>query len=246
MISGLPTNYVVTPIRDEYKTSESALWHVNEKRRIRHMRFPSLKYRHDNDSLQENINVNNSFKKWNDDGEYRSSAPCRDFDSLLDPTSGFVSAGTDVNMNNGSNLIKSFVQINKTPQAVCPNTANALEQSKTLFQPMSQREKTWASGESSLWNSRKTLDVVIRSKLGGWTSSEDPRKLSEDNKRPQTSPIDEMSRLRRDKLALKYQYGTSTQSQLREEFELQEGQAGTSRKREGKDPDAEEALVFYC
>ncbi|KAK0057454.1 spermatogenesis-associated protein 48 [Biomphalaria pfeifferi] len=210
MISGVPTNYIVTPIKDDYKATESALNLMNEKRRIRHMRFPSLKYRHDIDSFQLDINANNSLKKWNDDGEHHSSAPCRAYDNLIEPTSGFVSAGADVNNNNCSNKVKLLVQLNTTPQSVNSKKLNKVH--FDLITPSKlQRENTWSPETPLLWNSKKKLDVVMRAKLGGWTSSVDPRKLSEEAKRPQTSPLDELSRMRRDKLALKYQYGTSTQ-----------------------------------
>lgn len=178
---------------------------IEEKRRLRHMKFPNLKGRHDVDSEQENVDTNIGFKKWNDDGEYHANAPYRTFDNCVDPTSGFVSVGGDVDRKTGHSQIRSLVQLNKTPQAVTPRGQHSIRKEPSA-PPELKREATWSPGAPTQWNSRKMLDITMRSNLGGWTSDTDPREAS----RPHTSP-DGASRSSRDKLALKYMYGTSTQ-----------------------------------
>ncbi|XP_005109934.1 spermatogenesis-associated protein 48 [Aplysia californica] len=184
-----------------------AVHQIEEKRRLRHMKFPSLKGRHDVDSFQENVDSNVGFKRWNDEGEYHANAPYRTYDNTVDPTSGFVSAGGDVDRQTGHTQIRSLVQLNKTPQAMTPRGQNTVRK-EPAAPPELKREATWSPGVPTQWNSRKTSDIWMRSKLGGWTSDVDPRVTSAG--RPQTSP-EEQTRSSRDKLALKYMYGTSTQ-----------------------------------
>lgn len=139
---------------------------IEEKRRLRHMKFPNLKGRHDVDSFQEDVDENGAFKKWNDDGEYHANAPYRTYDNTVDPTSGFVSAGGDVDRQTGHNQIRSLVQLNKTPQAMTPKTQDSIRK-EPAAPPELRREATWSPGAPTPWNSRKTLDISIRSKLGG-------------------------------------------------------------------------------
>lgn len=186
-----------------------AVQQIEEKRRLRHMKFPSLKGRHDIDSFSEKVDENIAFKKWNDDGEYHSDAPYRTYDNTIDPASGFVSAGGDVERETGHTQIRTMVQLNKTPQSMTPKGLDTVRK-EPAAPPELRREATWSPGAPTAWNSRKMLDISIRSKLGGWTSDIDPRKLQGGNERPKTSPAED-NRSSRDKLALKYMYGTSTQ-----------------------------------
>ena len=142
------------------------MFQIEEKRRIRHMKFPSLKGRHDVDSFQEDGDSNIGFKKWNDDGEYHANAPYRTYDNIVDPTSGFVSAGGDVDRQTGHTQIRSLVQLNKTPQAMTPRGQDSIRK-EPAAPPELRREVTWSPGAPTLWNSRKVLDISIRSKLGG-------------------------------------------------------------------------------
>lgn len=174
------------------------------------MKFPSLSGRKDVDSFQEDVNANIGFKKWNDDGEYHANAPYRTFDNIVDPTSGFVSVGGDVDRKTGHTQIRSLVQLNKTPQAVTPRGQSSIRKD-VAAPPELKREATWSPGAPTMWNSKKTLDISIRSKLGGWTSDVDPREAA--SNRPHGSKLTspEGKRSSRDQLALKYMYGTSTQ-----------------------------------
>lgn len=146
-----------------------AVHQIEEKRRLRHMKFPSLKGRHDVDSFQEKIDENQGFKTWYDEGEYRSNAPNRFYDNTIDPTSGFVSAGGDVDRQTGHTMIRSMVPSNKTPQAMNPKSQDSIRKEHSA-PPELRRESTWASGAPTMWNSRKTSDIILRSRLGGKTT----------------------------------------------------------------------------
>lgn len=143
-----------------------AVHQIEEKRRLRHMKFPSLKGRHDVDSFQESIEDNQGFKRWYDEGEYRSNAPNRSYDNTIDPASGFVSAGGDVERQTGHTMIRSMVPLNKTPQSMEPKAQDSIRK-ELAAPPELKREATWSPGAPTLWNSRKTSDIFIRSKLGG-------------------------------------------------------------------------------
>ncbi|XP_059139601.1 spermatogenesis-associated protein 48-like [Physella acuta] len=194
----------------DLRARDQALENIEQNRRLRKMKFPSLRGRHDVDSFQEDIRTNNNFTKWNENGEFRATAPCRSYDNAIDPTSGFVSAGYDVTDNTGHFNIQSMVQNNKSPQSLTPCRISTIR-NEPAAPPELKHENMRTQTAPIPWNSRKTLDVCIRSKLGGWTSDVDPRKTHNTKQRPKTSPAAEQSRIERDKLALKYIYGTSTQ-----------------------------------
>ena len=142
---------------------------INERRRRRHQNFPCLRGRTDADSFQENVNANTSFKKWNDEGEYRAPAPYRSFDNIVDPVSGFVSVGGDVDRNTGHTMIRSFVQLSDTPQSVDPRQRRSDRSSEPAAPPELRRAVTAdrPTGAPTQWNSRKVPDASIRAKLGG-------------------------------------------------------------------------------
>ncbi|KAH3715743.1 spermatogenesis-associated protein 48-like isoform X2 [Dreissena polymorpha] len=195
---------------------------IEEKRRIRHMKFPSLKGRQDVESFQHDL-TNISYKRWNDTGDYRAEAPYRDYDNIVDPVSGFVSAGGDVDRNTGHQKIKSLVQLNTTPQASVPKSKDSDRKFEPAAPPELRRSNTYEPGAPSAWNSRKTSDIWIRSQLGGWTSAHDTRKPppeAQDMRRAKSmyvqKPPSEQSREGRDHLAMKFQYSTSTQKSFEE------------------------------
>ena len=144
----------------------TAVRQIEEKRRLRHMKFPSLSGRVDADSFHEDLR-NIAFKKWNDRGDFRAEAPYRDYDNIVDPVSGFVSAGGDVDRNTGHQKIKSLVQLNDTPQSAVPQTKDSDRKSARAAPPELQRSNTYEPGAPSAWNSRKTSDIWIRTQLGG-------------------------------------------------------------------------------
>ncbi|KAK7488332.1 hypothetical protein BaRGS_00020491 [Batillaria attramentaria] len=187
---------------------------IEEKRRIRHMKFPSLRGRHDFDSFQTGLS-SPAFKVWNDDGDHHANAPYRSYDNIIDPVSGFVSAGGDVDRQTGHDHIRSLVQLNDTPQSAMPKAKNSVRASEPAAPPELKRENTWVPGGPTPWNSRKTSDIWIRSQLGGWTSDYDPRQQAPEVKRSKSmyvpKPPSEESKTSRDHLALKYMYSSSTQ-----------------------------------
>ena len=106
-------------------------------------------------------------QKWNDDGDYHANAPYRSYDNIIDPVSGFVSAGGDVDRNTGHDRIRSLVQLNRTPQSAAPKTQNSIRASEPAAPPELKRENAFVPGGPTAWNSRKTSDIWIRSQLGG-------------------------------------------------------------------------------
>ncbi|XP_052795757.1 spermatogenesis-associated protein 48-like [Mya arenaria] len=212
------SNYLYT----DANAGGHAVNQIEEKRRIRHMKFPSLRGRCDVDSFQADLK-NPGYKQWNDNGDFRAEAPYRDYDNIVDPVSGFVSAGGDVDRNTGHQKIKSLVQLNTTPQASVPKSRDSDRKSERAAPPELRRSETWEPGAPSKWNSRKTSDIWIRSQLGGWTSAHDTRKPPpevQDMRRAKSmfvqKPPSEQSREGRDHLAMQYQYSTSTQKSFEE------------------------------
>jgi hypothetical protein len=143
----------------------NAIQLIEDARRKRQMKFPTLSGRADVDSFTRDLQ-NLSFRDWNDDGDHRATAPYRDYDNIVDPVSGFVSAGGDVDRNTGRTNIKSLVQLTHTPQSAPPQTKNSIRSSETA-PPELRRSNTYEPGAPSNWNSRKVSDVWIRSQLGG-------------------------------------------------------------------------------
>ena len=139
---------------------------IEKNRRIRQMKFPQLTGRADVDSFQRSLK-SPGFKKWNDDGDHHALAPYRDYENIVDPVSGFVSAGGDVDRNTGHNKIKPLVHVSDTPQAVAPQHKHSDRKNEPKAPPTLRRSNTYEPGAPSPWNSRGTSDVWIRSQLGG-------------------------------------------------------------------------------
>ncbi|XP_069111899.1 protein SPMIP7-like [Argopecten irradians] len=200
----------------------NAVQQIETHRRARHMKFPTLTGRGDVDSFTTSVKTDIGYKKWNDEGDFRSNAPYRDYDNIVDPVSGFVSAGGDVDRNTGRKKINSLVQLNETPQAVPPQEKNSDRKKEQKAPPELRRSNTYEPGAPSMWNSRSVSDIWIRSQLGGWTSDYDPRQPAPemDKWRSKSAfvpkPPSEQSRDGRDHLAMKYKYGTSTQKSFEE------------------------------
>lgn len=188
------------------------------KRKMRQMKFPSLRGRHDVDSFQRELH-NPDFKKWNDEGDHYTCAPYRSYDNIVDPVSGFVSAGGDVSRNTGHDRISSLVQLNHTPQHAGPKEHNSVRANEPAASPELKRSNTWTPGGPTNWNSRKTSDIWIRSQLGGWTS-DGPRQPQTEIRRVKSiyvpKPPSETSKTSRDHLAMKYMYSSSTQRSYEE------------------------------
>ncbi|XP_067650089.1 protein SPMIP7-like [Haliotis asinina] len=214
------SNFRARPNFRTYLSSDASLGgnavrQIEEKRRARQMKFPSLRGKRDYDSFQESTKENGAFKKWNDDGDFRAPAPYRSCDNILDPVSGFVSVGGDVDRNTGHTQIRSLVQLNDTPNSGTPKGKNSDRVSDPAAPPELRRSHTYAPGAPTPWNSRKISDAWIRAQLGGWTSDYDPRKTPPEELRSKSmfvaKPPSELSKGGRDHLALRYMYGSSTQ-----------------------------------
>ena len=111
--------------------------------------------------------VLSGYKRWNDEGDFRSNAPYRDYDNIVDPVSGFVSAGGDADRVTGHSKIKSLVQLNDVPQSEAPQSKNSDRKKENRAPPELRRSNTYEPGAPSFWNSRATSDSWIKSQLGG-------------------------------------------------------------------------------
>lgn len=140
---------------------------IEDKRRFRLMKFPTLSGRSDFDSFQKDIHKYTGYKRWNEEGEFRSNVPCRDYDNIVDPVSGFVSAGGDVDRNTGHSKIKSLVQLQNTPNSTEPSKIHSVRSHSALVPTETDRSLQYEPGMPTLWNSRKIPDARLRADLGG-------------------------------------------------------------------------------
>ncbi|XP_071812440.1 protein SPMIP7-like [Apostichopus japonicus] len=211
--------------------------------RQRQMKLPKSRGRFDVDSFQDP--QNRGFVKYNGD----TLAPGRDNVPIIDPTSGLVSVGGDVDRNTGVKMIPNLQQADSTPNIVTPYnprpittlehrergyigrlngsplTQNArprlLSSSLPASLPDPQLEKTTMSNELGTWNSRLISDALLRAKLGGWTSQQDPRVVKHErgklNQRLESRQVkgtaDAIDKVPdwKEKAALRYVYTSSTQ-----------------------------------
>lgn len=153
-------------LRSDANAGGNTVQQIQTHRRNRQMKFPSLHGRGDVDSFQTS-KIDNAFKRWNDEGDFRPPAPYRDYDNIVDPVSGFVSAGGDVDRNTGHKKINSLVQLNDVPQAEPPQKKNSDRLADEKAPTPLRRSNTYAPGAPSMWNSRKISDEWIKSQLGG-------------------------------------------------------------------------------
>ncbi|XP_067931409.1 protein SPMIP7-like [Watersipora subatra] len=192
-------------IQTDQNAGLDAVEAIEAKRRARQLKFPSMSGQKTPKSLEKPL-TDPGFIKWNDEGDHRSTGPSRFYGNLIDPVSGFLSAGADVHRNTGVTKLKNFIHVSENPQHHVPRQRTSIRMAASAPQEL-QRETKQANVPPSLWNSRKTLDISTRAKVGGWTSDEDPRKAEEANK---SGSVDKGLR---DKLALKYMYKSSTEQQ---------------------------------
>lgn len=87
-------------IQTDQNAGLDAVEAIEAKRRARQMKFPSMSGHKTAHSLNEPT-TGAAFVKWNDEGDHRSSAPTRFYGNLMDPVSGFLSAGADVHRKTG-------------------------------------------------------------------------------------------------------------------------------------------------
>ncbi|KAK6166716.1 hypothetical protein SNE40_023347 [Patella caerulea] len=185
---------------------------IEENRRLRQSKFPSLRGKHDYSSFQDK--KSSGFRKYNDDGDHQVAAPHRSYDNIIDPTTGFVSAGGDLDRGTGHSKIDTLVQNNDKPNASIPQTKTP-RSTTAIPAPGLHRSMTYVPGAPTKWNSRKISDAWIRAQLGGWTSDFDPTKVLTEEQKAQNSFVakqpSELSKSSRDELARKFMYSSSTQ-----------------------------------
>ncbi|ESP04315.1 hypothetical protein LOTGIDRAFT_204975 [Lottia gigantea] len=211
------SNYRIRPDMKTYlMTDNNAGGHsvkqIEQSRRIRQLKFPSLRGKHDYSSMQDRDAA--GFRKYNDNGDHRVPAPHRGYDNIIDPTTGFVSAGGDLDRETGHKKIETLVQLNDKPQSSEPKTKTPLSPG-SVPAPGLHRSVTYHPGAPSKWNSRKISDSWIRAQLGGWTSDQNPLKNPSAEKVAQSMFVEkqptELSKGPRDELARKFMYSSSTQ-----------------------------------
>ena len=143
---------------------------IEEQRRKRQMKFPSLVGRKDVDSFQvspRDATLFASYRKYNDEGDFRPPAPYRSFDNIIDPVSGFVSIGGDMDRQTNVKRIPCLVQLNHTPQSMVPQHVNSIRKNMHSAPPETNRLTEWDPPAPYAWNSRKVSERAIRSALGG-------------------------------------------------------------------------------
>jgi hypothetical protein len=157
-----------TYLKYDSNANGTAVDQIEKQRRERHMKFPSLVGRKDVDSFKDPQNPTEpAFKKWNDEGDYRPTAPLRSCDNIIDPVSGFVSVAGDIDRNTGHLHVLSMVQLNTTPQSRAPQEINSIRAGHRSAPPETQRISEQDVGVPYLWNSRKVSDESIRASMGG-------------------------------------------------------------------------------
>ena len=94
-------------IQTDQNAGLDAVEAIEAKRRARQMKFPSMSGnktpRSESVSLAEK-----GFKRWNDEGDHRALAPTRFYGNLIDPVSGFLSAGGDIHRRTGVTKVRVF------------------------------------------------------------------------------------------------------------------------------------------
>ena len=110
---------------------------------------------------------NVGFKKYNDEGDHRASAPFRSCDNIVDPVSGFVSAAGDQDRGTGHSHIAPLVQLNETPQTHIPQEIHSVRLGLPGAPEVTRRDDERAPGTPSLWGGRKALEVGLRAEMGG-------------------------------------------------------------------------------
>ena len=155
-------------VRTDSNALGNAVQQIEEKRRQRQMKIPSTVGRKDVESFRNPQSPTNpSFVKYNDLGDHRANAPFRSFDNIIDPVSGFVSIGGDYDRNTGRSRIRSLVQLNDTPQSTSPQEVHSIRVGQPGAPPETRRSSEKDPGSPYPWNSRKVLNVVLRTQLGG-------------------------------------------------------------------------------
>ncbi|XP_077978085.1 protein SPMIP7-like [Glandiceps talaboti] len=167
---------------------------ITHQQRLRHMKFPKLVSRGDFDSFQYHNSP--GFVKYHDD----TLAPNRDNIPILDPTSGFISAGGDVDRLTGVSKLPTMQQIDNPPNQVTPGdpipkmsiearnvksssfaaTSRTPPEAVLAKPPYTAPPHHRSITDPGPWCGRKISDAYVRAQLGGWTSDRDPREVAKE------------------------------------------------------------------
>ncbi|XP_072028843.1 protein SPMIP7-like [Amphiura filiformis] len=214
------------------------------QRNMRQMKLPPSRGRFDIDSFQQDRR-NPGFVKFHEDTSWRTTsmdalAPVRDNVPIIDPTSGFISAGADVDRNTGIKQLPNMQSVDNPPNTVTPQqpTPNTTYEHRDRVNGKEIPSRTGSGGSSQVssshdpgvtrmlndpgtWKGRKISDAYIRAKLGGWTSGRDPREVAKEQDKiwkkihagsikKQSEDIDKAPSWR-DEAALRFIYTPTTQ-----------------------------------
>ena len=92
-------------IQTDQNAGMDAVEAIEAARRARQLKFPSMSGQKTSRSLGQPL-TDPGFVKWNDEGDHRSTGPSRFYGNLVDPVSGFLSAGADVHRKTGVTKVR--------------------------------------------------------------------------------------------------------------------------------------------
>jgi len=166
-----------TLLRSDLNSTDNIIKETDFHRALRHTKFPIIRGPDGNytyPSFQGRLRNNPAFIKWNlhssapHDGY--SLAPHRDNHPIVDPASGFISAGADQDLQTGVKSIKSMVPNSDKVQLSTPAT-----KTPRSGRPQTPPKAPWVDEVKSeereaKWSARKVTDIALRAQAGGWTS----------------------------------------------------------------------------
>lgn len=136
---------------------------------------------------------------------------------IIDPITGFVSAAGEVLLNNQKFQLPTFGKARIEPQTSIPNSIHSIRSGSQAIDEI-KRIQEGSTDPQLKFDTHKVLDIVLKSRLGGWTSKKDPRTTLQ---REKTTPyglreiypnmeLPYKTDAERDELSKRYQYSTST------------------------------------
>lgn len=190
------------------------------RRALRHTKFPTIRGpegNYDFPSFQARYKNSPAFIKWNVNSvpphHGYSLAPHRDNHPILDPSSGFVSSGADVDLQTNVKSIPSLAPESDKVQLGTPSTKP----------PNSNRPQTPPHGPwteevdeddvEGKWNSRKISDIALRTTHAGLpTERVIPKKSIDANENLEVGTFKFVPGNWRDDVAKKFMYSSVTQN----------------------------------
>nr|XP_039259699.1 spermatogenesis-associated protein 48-like [Styela clava] len=209
-----------TILRSDNNAQGNFMELIEYHRALRHTKFPSIKGpggHYDFPSFQARYKDSPAFIKWNKHAvapHYGYSlAPHRDNHPIIDPASGFISAGADKDLETNVKNIPSMAQSSDkiqhgTPSTKPPDSARPqTPPSDPLYDEMTPQDR------EGLWSARKVTDIKLRAECGGWTTDEKAiPKPSKEHSNLAVGTFNFSDESWRDKAAKKYMFTSGTQS----------------------------------